>query len=428
VLKSLAQSATGVDLEEDVVPLRGNPFVVGATDAKNFLGDSASDSFVAAIQVADEDKLGDLLEKTGVRKTGEKSGATIYDDEGTEFAVEGDSVVFAGTREQLDAALERADGDDKLDEETFESGLEGLPDSGIARVYANLAELLTSASGTEEARRIKWVSALESFGLTASVKDDGIEIEFVARTNGDELTEEDLPIASGDQAPAVVQTPGEIGVGVRDIGQIVKFVETVVQAISPSTYGDYAAAKKQLEERLDVDVEKDLLDQLSGDISASISLSGDFGVRTEPKDPAAFERTLAKVADVLPSLAEGAGLGPVAIEKPKGNEDFYALAQPDGEGVVFGVVDGVFVVASDADRAARLATTEPEAVDGAQGAVVLSADAEELANAFIEQLGSSLEIPPQLAAAFTKPLSDLTGSISADTDGVSGRIRLSVDE
>ena len=94
----------------------------------------------------------------------------------------------------------------------------------------------------------------------------------------------------------IVERPGEIGIGVRDIGQIESFVETVAQAIVPSDYGDFAAAKTQLEKQLNVDLEKDVLAQLSGDISASISLSGDFGLRAEPKDPAAFKRTLAKVA------------------------------------------------------------------------------------------------------------------------------------
>ena len=115
-----------------------------------------------------------------------------------------------------------------------------------------------------------------------------------------------------------MERPGEIGIGVRDIGQIVSFVETVAQAVSPSGYGDYAAAKTQIERRLDVDVEKDILDQLSGDISASISLEGKFGVRVEPKDPAAFERTLEKIAGALPSLAEGLGLDDVSLVRPKG--------------------------------------------------------------------------------------------------------------
>ena len=55
------------------------------------------------------------------------AGATKYEDGGTSFAVKDDVVVFAGSSERLDQALERADGDDHLDEDTFNAALEGLP-------------------------------------------------------------------------------------------------------------------------------------------------------------------------------------------------------------------------------------------------------------------------------------------------------------
>ena len=67
---TLAKEATGVDLQKDVVPLLGNPFVVGAADAASFLGGSDGNGFVAAIEVSDEDKLGDLLEKRRRRREG----------------------------------------------------------------------------------------------------------------------------------------------------------------------------------------------------------------------------------------------------------------------------------------------------------------------------------------------------------------------
>ena len=110
-----------------------------------------------------------------------------------------------------------------------------------------------------------------------------------------------------------------------------------------------------------MDVEKDILDQLSGDISASISLEGKFGVRVEPKDPAAFERTLAKIAGALPTLAEGLGLDDVRLVRPKGAEDLYALATPDGTSIVFGVKNGVFVITNDAGprRRAWPSTSRP---------------------------------------------------------------------
>ena len=54
-------------------------------------------------------------------------------------------VVFADSRQGLEQAVERADGDDHLDEESFEEGLEGLPQDGIARLYVDVGALLKSS-------------------------------------------------------------------------------------------------------------------------------------------------------------------------------------------------------------------------------------------------------------------------------------------
>ena len=61
--------------------------------------------------------------------------------------------------------------------------------------------------------------------------------------------------------------------------------------------------------------------------------------------------------------------------------------------MVFGVVNGVFVLANDANRAGRLATEEPTPVEGAQGAVVIKADAEQLAASLLKKLGGGLGVP-----------------------------------
>jgi hypothetical protein len=153
-------------------------------------------------------------------------------------------------------------------------------------------------------------------------------------------------------------------------------------------------------------------------------------VRAELNDPRAFERTLAKVADVLPSFAEGAGFGRVRLSKPRGGGDFYALSQPDGDSVVFGVVDDVLVVASDARRARALASEEPVAVPGASGSVVAGADAERLVNTLLQEFGSAFGIPDLGAfgtGLLTRPFGDLNGSVSASTDELRGKLTLRVD-
>jgi uncharacterized protein DUF3352 len=427
LLGQIEQSANGIRFDEDVKPVLGNPVVVGTPDSEAITGDS--NAFIAAIKAEDKGALDDLIDKTKPRKTGEASGATLYEGGGSTFAVEDDVVLFANDQAQLKQALERADGDDHFDEDAFNEGLDGLPESALVRVYADVEALLKADPDTADARNVKWLAALRTLGLTASAKNDSIDIDFRLRTEGD-LSDEDLPIAPGSEAPPVIKRPGEVGLGIRDLAHIVTFAENAAQAIDPAGFGDYAQAKKTIDKQLGVSLDEDLIGQLTGNVSASVSIDGKFGVRAELKDPQAFERTLAKVADVLPSFVEGAGLGTVGLSKPKGGGDFYALAQADGDSVVFGVVDDVLVVANDPARASRLASEDPTAVDGASGSVVLSADAEQIVNTLLRQFGPALglsDLGGLGAGLFTGPLGDLNGYAEASQDELRGKLTLAIE-
>jgi hypothetical protein len=441
LLGELSKNLGQVNLERDVKPLLGNPVVVASTDFGGLFG-GGDETFVAAIQVPDESKLDDLIKNTKPTKVGRASETTLYEENGTAFAADGDALVLAGSRELLESALERKGGEGRLDEETFERGFEGLPDGALARFYLNVEALLDGDPDTLEAliegivgsdldirgaSKVKWVGALRTLGATLFAREDGIEIEFDLRTESEGLSDADLPVAPGEQSPKIVTRPGgEINIGVRGADRIVELIEDVFQAIDPSGYGDYAAAKRQAEERLGVDIDNDLIGQL-GDVSLSIALTGDFSLRAELKDPATFERALAKIADYVPNIAEFLGAGPGTLEKPSRGEDLYTLSLSDGDDLVFGVVDGVFVLAGDRARARELATATPRSVPGAKGAVVLSADAEQLANDLLDKIGP-LELPGNVdPKIFTPPLGDLTGSALADTDGLHGKIFLKIE-
>ena len=421
----IEQSQDGVSFNEDVRPVLGNPIVVGAANAEAV----ESSNFVAAVRAKDGDALDNLVEKTKPRKVGEASGATLYESDGSFLAVQDDIVVFANDQAQLRSALERAEGDDHFDEDAFDEGFEGLPETALARVYADLEAVLRADPGSSEARRVEWIAALRKLGVTVSAKSDAVDVAFRATTEGD-LAEEDLPIAPGDDAPPVIEREGEVGLGVRDLAHIVGFGENAAQAIDPAGFGDYAQAKKTIDRQLGVSLDDDLVGQLTGNISASVSIDGKFGVRSELKDPQAFERTLAKVADVLPSFAEGAGFGTVGLSKPRAGEDFYALAQADGDSVVFGVVDEMLVVANDPARASRLASEEPADVPGARGSVAVSADAEQIVRTLLEQFGPALGIPDIGGfgtGLITQPLGDLNGHVSASTDELRGKFSLAIE-
>ena len=96
------------------------------------------------------------------------------------------------------------------------------------------------------------------------------------------------------------------------------FFETALQALDPQSYGNYEQGKRALSAKLDLDIDKDVIDQLTGNLSVSATIQGKFGARAEVKDPAAFERTVDKVAKALPQF----GLG----DKVTKRGDLYTLA------------------------------------------------------------------------------------------------------
>ena len=152
-------------------------------------------------------------------------------------------------------------------------------------------------------------------------------------------------------------------------------------------------------------MEKDILDQLSGDISASVSLDGQVRRAGRAEGPGGLRATRSRRSpSALPTLAEGLGLDDVTLVRPKGGKDFYALATPDGDSIVFGVKNGVFVITNDPGRADSLALDEPTRCAGQQGAVVVQADAEQIALKILEQLGDPIPIPEQLRPALVAPL------------------------
>jgi hypothetical protein len=423
--QKLEEGSEGISYEEDIRPLLGNPFVVSATDAASFIGGSEEEEdsdFVAAIQAADQDALDELVDKTKPDEQGEVAGATVYEDDDTIFAVEDDMVVFAGTRELLDSALERADGDDHLDEESFEKSLESLPDQALARIYADLRALIEQEAGSDAARRIKWVNALRTLGMTASVEDDAVDVEFNLRTEGGGLGDEDLPLAAGEEAAQVVQEPGEVGFGIRDPSQIVDFFESAFQAEDPQGFGDYETGKRAIEQQYDVDVDEDLVGQLSGDLSVSLALDGSFGVRAEVADADAFGRTVDRLAEALPQL--GSGLGVTAVTRRGG---LYEARLAGGGRFVFGMREGVFVAASDPARALALGSKQPSEVSGRSGSLVMAADAEQLGGRLLDQFGSQLGLGVFGGGLFTRPLKDLSGSVTTSTDGMKGSFSLTLD-
>ena len=204
---------------------------------------------------------------------------------------------------------------------------------------------------------------------------------------------------------------------------MIAFFEAALQAVEPQSFGDYETGKRAISEQLGIDVDRDLFDPLSGDLSVSVAVDGSFGARGEVEDPQAFARTVDKVAEALPDL--GAGVGITDVRRAG---RLYEARLADGDRFVFGVRNDVFVAASTSKRALELSTQEPEPVAGAEGSLVLAADAEQVTLAVLEQLQSQLGVTGVFGGGlFARPLDELTGWVTSSTDGMRGKLSLSLD-
>lgn len=407
----------GVDFEDDVAPLLGNEAVVGLAEPRDLLADDV-EGFVLALETRNADGLEQLAERTA-RRTGETEGATTYRDGDTFLAVAGDVLVVTDGEERLRAALEQRGRDDRLREDDVERALGDLPEDAPLRLYGNVGAILDAEPGTAGARRVPFVDALDTLGATVLVEDGGDALVLDVAVNLDEDVEEGrLPLAAGEESPPVIGRRREVGIGIRDPARVATFAQEVAQAVSPQGFAAFQLAKRRLSRGIGVDLDRDLVGQFTGTASVAIDPDGGFAVRSQLVNPRLFERTLERLVRVIPSFAEGAGLGDVGVARPREGEDFYAVAAEGGDGVVYGVVDDVFVLASDARRAGDLVSEQPRAVRGAEGALVVEADAADVARRLLPEL---------LGEDGSLPLGMLTASLAAGEGGLRGRVRVALE-
>jgi len=413
-----------LDFEEQTEPLLGNEVVVGTDDNASFLDSSQDTPFILALETNDADALEEVA-TTGGERTGDSEGYDIYrsrDDDDNWMAVKDEVLVLSDNEDTLRNALQQRGEDDRLTEDDVEPAFDELPEDAPIRAYANVAALLAADPSSEEALKVKWLDQLETLGLSAAATDGGIGIDYFLRTNSDELGDEDLPLASGEEAPQLLEREGgtaEVVLGLRDPSQIVDFGLATARVIDPGGFAEFEAGKQAVGRRLGIDVDDDVLAQLTGDVAAVATIDGEFGIRAELEDADAFEDTLAKIMDGLPEFSDA-----ITVTDPRRGDRFYGVAS-GGQTYAVGVAEGSLVVANTAALASEVATRPLVDAEDAEGAFVAAADAEQLANALLARLAGTLE--GLGGALFTGPLGDLRVSAESSTDGISGRLELEIE-
>ncbi len=413
-----------VDFDDDIRPLLGNEVVIGTDDNASFVDSEAETPFILAIETEDASVLEDLAEDGGER-TGESEGYDLYEGQGgdTFLAIEDEVLVLSNDQETLDNALKQRGEDDRLTEDDVEPAFEDLPEDAPVKAYANVAALLAASPQAEEALKVEWVDHIETLGLSVDAGEDAIALDWSLRTDSDGLSDDDLPIASGSESPQLLERDegsAEVALGLRDPSQVIDFALATAKVVDPAGYAEFQSGKQAVGRRLGIDVDEDVLAQLTGNVAAVVSIDGDFGVRAELADPDAFEGTLSKVMEELPRLADG-----VTVTEPKQGNRFYGVATEDGDSFAVGVAEDALVVANTAALASEVATRGFVDPEGPAGAFVATADAEQVANAAIARFAGGLEGIG--GGLFTGPLGELFQSVSASTEGLTGRLELTIE-
>ena len=430
----------GLSYEEDVKPLLGNDLVFGTLgETGDLVGGDGDRAFVTALEVTDADRARGTLEKAGFERLGEESGAVLYGNgDGEVAAVEGDVVVGAEDEETLRRALAIRDGGEALTAEDVEAKLVDLPDDALVRAFGDVEDL----GGSEQLskfRSVPWVAAIRSFGVVVSMpEDDALNVDAAVVTDPDGLEAEDLPLAVGDEAPEIVPREDEISGGNRDQSRTTVFLLRALRTAYPDSR--FVRAVADIESELGIDFEQEILRQFNGPSASYVSSDGSiFAARSEVRDPEALRNVLPKIAPHLPALIEGlqglqsegmallfllapdapaaAPLERVRVDPPPTDDGFYRVSGLTGDGpseLYFNVVDDLFVVASDEQRAREIAGADTVAVDGARGAGVLRVDLTELDRA---------------EAGFLVPIGarELVASVEASLERLRVRVRIALE-
>jgi uncharacterized protein DUF3352 len=427
-----------VDFDRDIRPQLGNPLVVSASSL-----DQSDDLEYSALQVKDPEAMRRLLERGVARGQEErlpdykgalltrdlKKGPGEKDETGNTFtAVHRNVAVQASSKEQLEAAIERSAGGDNLaSNDEIASELDRGGEDVLFRVAGDSAALLKRARGkeAEAARKVEWVTALGDFTGAGFAMGEGLRFEFEQKTDKQDLSESDLPLAAGAEPALLHDQDAPIVAGLREPDQLYTFLERALKATEPRQYAEYETAIKQLA-ALGTDIHDDVLEKIT---NLSLALTSDQAGSFQTNLSEGAGEDLRKFLEVSGPFFEGAlgssEAGRVRIvTRGSGDSKVWTVQDASRKPVARYTVRGNALVGS-LGSAELPDPVEGAGLPGAEGALAVAL----LGKRFIElvrdldQQGTPTfrDADSRRALRLISTLASLRLSIRAETDALTGR-------
>ena len=418
---------------DDVRSQLGAPLVVGLL--RPAAGSELSTPLIVAMRMKHPLRAKQfLLRQPGFRGSGKSSGVRIYENpnENRYAAVDGDAVVAATDRGILEQALAMKRSDNRMRESTFKRDLAKLPSGGLVQVSADPRALIGADARLRPALSVKWIASLRRLGAVLKASSTGITLDFRAATDKSAISDGDLPLAPKAGDLPLIGKRGEVEVGLREPSRLARLAFQIAHAIAPRRM----ALLKALEPR-GIDLERQLPHHLNdAGVVAWDPVTHAVAARADLNEAGDVKSALTQLTPALPAVGALFGIKGLGVATPEAGENFYALARPNtmgasgaggtgGRTVIFGVVGNSLVAATDASRAAALASAATHtAPGGAKGAAVVSVNARELAGKLLaKELQGAAGLFAPLAVA---SLRDFTGVLAISREALRGHFKLTI--
>jgi Protein of unknown function (DUF3352) len=395
--------AIGIDYQTDIRPLAGNPIAVGASTST--LTGAATKQFLIAWVTKSASKLKALITKLHFQASGSRDGAQLYQAGRLSIAVDGATVLLSADSGTIGAALDRHAHGGGLTPAAVASDRAGLPSNSAIEAFGSLTNVL-SGSRSAKARRVPWVAAIRGYGVAVNSTSSGLTIQYHVDTTGGSLSSAQLPIASGSTPPSLAgDLP--IQVAMRNPAQVIRFVQSAAQAVSPGSYGKYLVQLAKFKRKTGIDLNS-LVGLLNGDLIIESDTHSTIG-RAGISNPGAVAKAIRELTHAPKGVFDKA-----TRFTPLGG-GLYEVQTPRAR-LTVGVIANQLVVGKASPAAIRSFATAPTIpASGASGALAFKV-------ALLELLHATLKHAPSPAAqAVLNLLGDVTGSSSADPSGLSGR-------
>jgi hypothetical protein len=357
--KERITATLGLPADADLGPLLGNDLVVARTRF----------GLLGAWVVKDADAL-----RTIVRERAP--------DPSTRVVVRGPLLV-AGEPGAVQLALSTQARGAGMTRQLFDERLLGLPADALVRAEANFALI-----PPVQQSKIAWLHSLRRGALTVRADDAGLHLR--ARAAGAPGSPDDIPLAPGATPPVPLDRSNGATVGIRDLRHTIRVALSTLKASDPGTYRRYDLARRAFKLLRRGDIDRDVIDQLSGTATLWSADLATYTVTAPVADPERMSKALNGLKPIMGRLLAAAGL----------------------EGARYGVVGHTLVVTTTPLPLDRLAAGSPWRIDSLTGALTGIVHGAALRQVLIERLGL-----PSIASFALGPLGDATFSAQTSATG-----------